>query len=388
MTIIVAYCETPLQIRIANAIADKGGSHDRFQIITGNWSDDVGQHDAAKASVIAHVMLEAENGLALKARWRAIRDRTADYLSDAPRRLLMFQDQHFFAQAIAAGARKARAPYDLVQDGYLDFDMRPIPAAARMLWPLMRMIDSQGPRRPSTRMRPLYYRALYWSHFFGHTRPDHIFVYGRSIGARLKHQFGIPEERVTVAGPPLAVSPPPAAPRPLKQPGAMRVLFFDQCALRYRRMPEAVWRGQYLDNIRALREFNADVKLHPAQTEDCVRDIESAMQGRGAILGREPAGNNHLDDIDIAVTMTSSAFIQCLELGVPVIFTDIKGSLDRMPRIQSPLIRNVASPDELRQSLIGRRDGGFTGNETGFSLSDFIDYQAGGAALIARRLLT
>lgn len=387
MVPVAAYCETPLQTRIAAAIAGACGDPSHFTLLLGAWSDDVGQREAARASGLkTHDLTEADPHAPLSARWRAVRDAVGEYLSGG-RRLLMFQDQHFFAQAAAAGARKAAAPYDLVQDGYLDFDMTRVPAAKRALWPLARMIDARGPVRPSPRIRPLAYRELYLSHFFGHTRADRTFVFGQSMAARLHRQFGIPPERIVVSGPPLACAPPPAQPRPLREQGRMSVLFFDQCFLRYRRMRPEGWRRDYLAVIGTLADYGADVKLHPAQTEDCVRDIRAAMGGKGAILGREPAGGAHLDGADIAVTASSSSFLLCLEAGVPVIFIDLPSSFDRMPRIKSALLRNVAGTAELRCALESRRMDGFASNADGAPLSDYIDYGGGGAALIARLVL-
>ena len=157
---IAAYCETPLQIRIAKAIAEAGANARPFTLLLGEWSDDVGQYAAAEASGLdVEHLAEPAPAAQMRDRWFAIRDVSSEYLA-GNRRLLMFQDQHFFAQAVVAGARKAGASYDLVQDGYLDFDMNRIPAVKRALWPLARAIDRNGPQRPSTRLRPLLSKVL------------------------------------------------------------------------------------------------------------------------------------------------------------------------------------------------------------------------------------
>ncbi|WDI32477.1 hypothetical protein PUV54_04620 [Hyphococcus flavus] len=384
---IIAYCETPLQTRIAARVASVSGTPEKFSILIGNWTDDVGQHEAAAQTALKLEILEAgEPSLTPKARWRHVCDATESFFRGGMRRLVMFQDQHFFSQAVVTGARRAGAAYDLIQDGFLDFDMRRVPAPMRALWPVAKAVDRNGPRQPSTRIRPFAYKKLYLSHFFAHTRPDRIFVYGRSIAARLEKQFGIPPESFIVSGPALERPAPPDAVRPLRNQGDMRVIFFDQCFLRYQRMHKSGWSDEYLPVIDALGNFHTDVKLHPAQTEDCVSDIVSTLAGRGEMLDRSPIAESVLDTYDVAVTCTSTSFLDCLTLGIPVIFVDLSSSFDRMPLTKSPLLKNVASIPALERVLRLRKTGEFEANATGLPLIDLIAYDAGGASLIASHL--
>ena len=106
--------------------------------------------------------------------------------------LLLFQDQSTPAQALAKTARGAGGRIWLAQDGFLSFDMARVGPVRRALWPLARRFENRGGEDDwSRRARGFARRHVYLNHYFGCTRPDHVFVQGPAMARRLQEQFGL-----------------------------------------------------------------------------------------------------------------------------------------------------------------------------------------------------
>ena len=390
MTRILAYCETALQVRIASRLAQAAKNTAAFELLLGGWNDKIGQDAAAKQLALStHHIEKPANFTALPpaAQMTAIRHAAAKTFADSEGILVVFQDQHIYSQATIQSARQYGWKVALVQDGFLDFDMARIPAARRHLWPLFKQLDQRGPSGKLSRIRNILYKELYFSHFFGHTRPDWTFVFGASLANRLKNQFGLDDASVFVSGPILASSRPHEAPRNIIDPKNPKALYLDQCFLRYKRMSRAGWDKEYIPLIRSLSVYNTNVKLHPSQTDAERDDIVRAIGAANRVLGKEPVSKNHLDTTDLAITATSSSFQECLINGIPVIFVNLRASLDHMPTMRHPLVRNVTSLDELHAVARSRlQTGAFEANIEGAPLSDYLNFDGGGAEMVMHHL--
>ena len=319
--------------------------------------------------------------------------------------LLLFQDQSAPAQALATASRARGGRIWLVQDGFLSFDMARLGPGRRALWPLARRLEERaaasaeadpGARdaaengAENLRARAFARRHVYLNHFFGCTRPDHAFVHGPAIAQRLEDQFGLPADRITVCGPVEAPPPPASAPRPPRERGRLRGLFFDQCMLRYARITPGGWRREYLGLVRALARHAAEpgvsltIKLHPAQTDAAEAQLRAAAPDAWFLSGASPV-SAAIERADVVVTVTSTAFLAALGAGLPVVFVRLRAAFDWMPAFASPLARTAGSTTELAGILRTLRDQGvFAGRRRGVALADHIATPAQpSAALVA-----
>ena len=383
-TAVYFYCETSLQLRIATAIAKQLPSEISATLLLGEWTSGKNVLSPPKALHIDAITFDIESGGAAmgpKERWQRI-STTVKQTVENDSLFVLFQDQHFHAQAAVAGARAKGASIILIQDGHLDFDMSVIPRFRRAFWPLLRKLDPKGPQHPRPRLRQWLYQYFYKQHFFGHVRPDHTFVFGESLAERLVEQFGLRRKSVHPVGVPLQTPPPKTEARPLRKKNKISILFLDQCFLRYQRISEKGWREEYLPLIGALAPYSPTIKFHPAQTEHAESEIREQLDN-ALYLPRRALQSDDLDGTDLAVTATSSSFLECIAAGVPVIFVTLPSSLDRMPTIKSPLIRNVSSLEELTAAIEQRHDTGqFANNKDGKPLERFI-YSYNAAPVIA-----
>jgi|GEM_PF-2381670 len=373
--VVYFYCETALQLRIATAIAKQLTPEISTTLMLGEWTSGKNVLTPSAVTNVNTVKLDIDDGgkaIGPKERWRRI-STTINRAVTKEDLFVLFQDQHFNAQAVVAGARAKNAPIILVQDGYLDFDLSIIPPLRRVLWPLFRRLDAKGPQHPRPRLRKWLYRYFYKQHFFGHTRPDHTFVFGASLARRLENQFGLSPQSVHPIGAPLQKSSSKEQLKPLHEKGKVNILFLDQCFLRYQRISKNGWHKEYLPVIGALAPYSPIIKLHPAQTNREELDIRGRLK-YATFLPRRALQTDDLNRIDLAITATSSSFLECVAAGVPVVFVTLPSSLDRMPKIQSSLIRNVSTIEELKYVIEVRRStGNFASNEDGHPLEYFIE---------------
>ncbi|WP_273184634.1 hypothetical protein [Hyphomonas adhaerens] len=266
------------------------------------------------------------------------------------RDLVQFQDQGWMAEAVSMAGKSAGAYRTLIQDGYLTFDTARAFGPRRFLWPLTSKLDWLPLRTPRPRLRVWLNRFLYRQHYFGITRPDRALVFGEAMKDRLVRQFGMDDTSVHVTGPLLRPDSlqtdytPPAPDRPL------RVLFLDQCFLRYRRMSRKAWQENYLPLIRSLSGFDLTVKLHPSQPGVDGADVIKSAGPQAVIAGNDRLPETLSLPADVAVTVSSTAFIACLAAGVPVIFCDC-GALDRMPKIRHELVANTENSEATSAAL-------------------------------------
>ncbi|MEE2878616.1 MAG: hypothetical protein VX593_06400 [Pseudomonadota bacterium] len=332
------------------------------------------------SSLVPVTLLDLPNDTSPATAWKAAQQSVSLLLSD--RRLLQFQDQGWLAQAVSMAARSAGAHRTLLQDGFLSFDMQRSLGLRRWLWPLTSRLDRLAPHTPRPRLRTRLNGLLYRHHTFGITRPDRALVFGEAMRSRLINQWGLDPDQVEVTGPLLRPDRladdyrPPATDRPL------RVLFLDQCFLRYRRMSRKDWQNRYLPLIGALSQYELSVKLHPSQTEADAAEVTDAAGEDAAVIGRERLSDAGINlDVDVAVTVSSTAFVNCLAAGIPVIFCE-SGALDVMPELHHPLVRNCAFPRETVAALERfRQSGKFPANAHGESLNHHI-------AMTPRRTVT
>jgi len=317
-----------------------------------------------------------------------IRSSARDQLASLNGLLITFQDQHIFSQALVAGARDAGWQYALIQDGYLDFDMAAIPKIRRAFWPAVRQLNRLIPHGKPSRLRTLLYKEFYYSHFFGHTVPDWTFVLGPSLAQRISKQFGIVRNKIICHGPIIKQTFSHKVHNiQTTDPHQTRILFFDQCFTRYNRIKPNGWDKEYLPLLRTLAKFGVLLKMHPSQTKHAAEDVAEAIGGSDKVIGGGLLSAGHLKDIDLAITVTSTTFIDCLANGIPVVFVSLPSCYDRMPRIKSSLLRNVDTLEELSSFLKGYTETGrFEANKTGLPLTNYVNYEGGGAVAISRTL--
>ncbi|WP_084398684.1 glycosyltransferase family protein [Henriciella aquimarina] len=360
---VVAFCESDTHAAMIEAMLDRGIAGIEHVLATGTF-------DRLARLNIPVTLLPAPAGQSPGTAWVLAQEVAREMLEG--RQLLQFQDQGWTAQAVSMAAKAMGVPRTLVQDGYLTFDTRRSFGARRWLWPLTARLDRLPLTTPRPRRRVLLNRLLYRNHFFGITRPDKALVFGEAMKTRLRQQWGIPPGAIHVTGPllrPASLQTGYAAPDP-GQP--LRVLFLDQCFLRYGRMDRSDWDERYLPLIRALSAYELTVKLHPSQPEPEVGDIEAAAGKKVLIAGRERLPEKLDMAVDVAVTVSSTAFISCLATGIPVIFCDC-GALDVMPAFHHPLIKNCSASHRVEQALeTFRNSGTFPANTGGEPLEDHL----------------
>lgn len=284
------------------------------------------------------------------------------------RSLIFFQDQSWAAQAIASAAKQLGVYRILIQDGFLSHDEARAFGWRKILWPLTSRLDKLS-SRPNPFVRTWLNAVLYRQHFFGFTRPDRILVFGEAMKERLNRQFKIPYKQICVTGPLLRPEQFRTDHKPLRSGEKLTVLFLDQCFLRYNRMSPKNWKLRYLPLVSSLSAHNLKIKLHPSQGADAASQVIHAAGPEALILGRDRISETSDIEADVAVTVSSTAFMACLAAGIPVIFCDC-GALDRMPKIAHPLLANAKDFDGV-QNLISRYlvTGQFPGSARGRKLS-------------------
>jgi len=306
--------------------------------------------------------------------WTSIQEQVLQHLKD--RTLVLFQDQSWLAQAISAQARNGGCARVLIQDGFLEFDQKRAFGLKRLLWPLFSHLDYLHLRRPRPRVRELVVKRLYNNHYFGISRPDQVFVFGDVMRRRLIQQFAIPSDRIVASGPLLKPNAPKSEWKGLKAKNSPRLLFIDQCFLRYQRMSAENWTNRYLPLIAELSRFDLTVKLHPSQLEHQIQDLRK-IAPKASFAGQHRLEEGKRIHADIAVTVSSTSFLSCLAEGMPVIFCDV-GAIDLMPRFVHPLIAHCKGSAEVLEVISNvQKSGRFVANEDGELLEDYIRFDNG-----------
>lgn len=337
----IAMCESKTHAAMLDVLVNRDGIAIEHILTTGTFE----QLGAVNVPVTALPSMEANTP---EKAWALAQETTRSLLSS--HRLLQFQDQGWLAQAVSMAAQSAGTHRTILQDGYLSFDIARSVGARRHTWPISSRMDRIDPATPRPRLRSRLNRLLYRNHHFGITRPDTMLVFGAAMKTRMIRQWRIDAGRIHVTGPLLRPKRVPERPNTPQANTALRVLFLDQCFLRYGRMSPTNWGMKYLPLIQSLRPHDLTVKLHPAQPRDLADDVIEAAGPTAHIMGRELLSDLSGQDFDVAVTVSSTSFLSCIAAGIPVIFCDC-GALDVMPDIAHPSIRNCASPGEVSHLL-------------------------------------
>lgn len=359
----LAICESDTHAAMIEALQERGLVEITHVLTTGAFS----RLDRLN---IAQTRLPAAEQQQPADVWRQTQSLTTELLSD--RELLYFQDQGWTSQAVSMAAKARGTRRTLIQDGFLSFDPRRAFGWRKSIWPVSSRLDHLPLQTSRPRLRSFLNNTLYRNNFFGITRPESVLVYGNAMKFRLVHQFGISPKAIHVTGPLLR----PEALRDTSPLLAgrenLRVLFLDQCHLRYHRMCQHDWDTRYLPLIKALRQYELFVKLHPSQTEAETTDVLKAAGGHATVLGTNRLPNSLDLSVDVAVTVSSTAFISCLAAGIPVIFCDC-GGLDLMPHFAHPLTTNSTSAQQTSLLLdMFLKSQNFPGNTRGESLEDHL----------------
>jgi len=298
-----------------------------------------------------------------------------DQIANHCKLLILYTDNSIRETFLREYARKKNIPVFLVQEGFLSVvrkDDRLMPwwfGFACYVFSKLKIFKKYN--------RKFVELRAYNERRFGHSRPDKLFVYGQSVSDRLIKFYRLPKSSIFIAG---ALQNKHelinnAAQPSLKTEINLNVLFADQCLVRNLTISEERWLREFPLLMEALIPYGPKFKFHPSEIDD-VKNLIMKNYGKFIELIEGPLLTDELlTGSDVMVTYFSSGYIEALSKYVPVIFFAMPGANIEMPKIHSPMVRNVTTASELSVVLNEYKSTGqFPANTDGLPLNYFLEF--------------